>query len=1828
MQKITQIPSSQRSRRIMLILFVALGALLGQALTAVAAPAASQRTAPQTAVLPAATCTQTGPNSRTCDLWATTGSLTLPDGNTVTIYGYADTPTGTAQMPGPLLIVNEGETVTVNLTNTLPEDTALYFAGQAIAPDFVGAAASGGTTSYSFVADAPGTFRYEAGLLPNAQHQVAMGMFGALIVRPNNDFATLTGTNDAADGANYPATVLADAPAHYWRLGESSTAVPALDETGNSDGTYGTGVTLPATGLIANNANTAAGFDGTDVNGYVHTNVTSLNPAAFTVEAWANANSIGNTGRRIVVKDEVGITGAWLLWFNQGKLRFQVRNAANTAWVFAEAPVTPATGSTFHAVGVFDGTDVILYLDGVEVARTPLGSSSANVNALQITIGADSDTDGFKAHLFDGTIDEVAVYETALSATQIQAHTDAATAVLGNTLTDNSAPFTGRDDLLGGTLTNDSDGSSCIIAAVTPTTLTCAAPLSGGTDNSWEVGDGYTAVSTGTFAYPDLTTAYDDEAIVILSEIDPALNNSPNPATFDMRDYKPTYWLINGQAYPDTAPIPTQAGHRLLIRYVNAGLQYHAMSVMGLDQLRLAEDGIPYAYTRRVVGQTLTAGQTMDVLIDIPASTPDGAKLPLYEGNLLLHNNNDTGLGGMMTFITTPPGGPVSDVTGPATTAVSVSPSPTSGTIDVTLTATMSDMGTGDANIVQAEYYINDSTGTAIPMDAVDAAFDSPVEDVTATILASTVIGLGPGDHTLYVRGQDANGNWGPFNLATLRVEVTGSGPTTKGITLVHNPSSGGTNVLLSATADDSATGNNLINAGEYFIGAPGTDGSGTPMTVNIASSIASLDATLTPAILGGLTEGVHTVYVHGQDSLGLWGTMETIDLHIDKTGPNVPTVTISPSPNNGALPINQSLASIRVDATLNDPLVAGVRTHLYRAEFFIDSTGPAGSGIPMYARDGVFDTTNEEAYALISLVNVASLAPGPHTIYVRGRDASGNWGPFGTATLTIEAAVPTVTGTAVSPNPTGGASLVTLTAVANDAGSNITQAEWFVGADPGTGNGTPMSITPNGGSWDLAATIDVTGWAAGTHSLSVRARDAAGSWSTTDSVVLTIDTAAPTFGVTVSPATANQSGAPTATVAYQLTVANTGNTDDTYDVVLTGNGWTTTAAATVGPVTAGGSAQLTVEVAIPGTAVGGDTDIVTVTVTSQGDPGQTAVATLTTTATEDLLYFSTAGIFAVPGIAGPYDDADIYSWNGSTFSRLFDGSAAGLPGNADIDGLHVIDADTVYMSFKANGGVNVPTVGVVDDEDIVLYDAGVWSLYFDGNEVGLGDNNGEDVDAFTIMTDGSILLSTVGNVEPDPNLAAIQQDEDILRCEPTGPAPITGCTWSVFFDGTDVGLTTNGEDVGGIALDNGEIFLTTLGGFSVAGLSGNDEDVFICSTPTLGENAACTTFSMYFDGTTAGMTNQIDAIDLPTVNTTPPALVFGVGVTPTSDAAATNPGATVTYELTVANTGNTADAVDIALSGNAWPSTAATTVGPIPAGGSTQLMVEVTIPGTAVGGDSDTVTVTLTSQGDPGQTAVSTLTTSVTSNQLYFSTASLFAVPGTGGTPDDADIYSWDGAVFARIFDASAAGLPSNADIDGLHMVDNDTFYVSFNRNAGTNVPGVGVVDDEDIVFYDAGVWSLYFDGNEVGLGDSLTEDVDAFEILDNGHILISALGAFNPDPDFPQNQQDEDLIECAPTGAAPITACTWSIYLDGSDIGLGDNGNENVSGVSVANGTLYLSMLGPFNASGISGAGYDIMACTAPTVGPTSACTSASLYFEGFGFGLTDSIDAFDLP
>jgi hypothetical protein len=159
-------------------------------------------------------------NSPTVDLTAKDGYIIIPDGNTIYMWGYGFGIGDAAayQHPGPTLCFTEGDSVSITLHNTLPENVSIMFPGQTdVMADglpvqaqlaqnsFTQFAAISGTVTYSFTASRAGTFIYESGT--NMQKQVQMGLFGAIIVRPAGhpdwvyDWAK-TQFNTTANGSN------------------------------------------------------------------------------------------------------------------------------------------------------------------------------------------------------------------------------------------------------------------------------------------------------------------------------------------------------------------------------------------------------------------------------------------------------------------------------------------------------------------------------------------------------------------------------------------------------------------------------------------------------------------------------------------------------------------------------------------------------------------------------------------------------------------------------------------------------------------------------------------------------------------------------------------------------------------------------------------------------------------------------------------------------------------------------------------------------------------------------------------------------------------------------------------------------------------------------------------------------------------------------------------------------------------------------------------------------------------------------------------------------------------------------------------------------------------------------------------------------------------------------------------------------------------------------------------------------------------------------------------------------------------------------------------
>ena len=439
------------------------------------------------------------------------------------------------------------------------------------------------------------------------------------------------------------------------------------------------------------------------------------------------------------------------------------------------------------------------------------------------------------------------------------------------------------------------------------------------------------------------------------------------------------------------------------------------------------------------------------------------------------------------------------DTMGPSTTGITLSPNPTNGAISASLSATISDVTSGNATVTAAGYFI-DTVGPNGYGTAMTGTFTGPTATVSATV---NIAGLAAGTHVAYVQGRDGIGNWGPIVSGVLNVTAgttptDAQGPLTSGTSATPNPTNGATSVTLAATINDSFTGNSRIAAAEYYVDAAGPNGGGTAMSGTFTSASVSVTAS---ANVTGLALGSHVVYLHGKDAANSWGPIMSVVFNVspapDLTGPVASGLVANPNPTAGA-------STVSLTASISD--VTTGNSNVAAAEYFVDTAGANGTGTAMTS------TFTSPTVSVSATANMAGRTIGTHTIYVHGKDAAGNWGATGTVTLTIspppDAVGPVTSSVGATPNPTNGAAAVTLTANVGDAttgNSNIAAAEYFIDTVGANGAGTAMTGTFTSPTASVTASVNTSGLTIGTHTLYVHGKDAANNWGGTSSVSLSV---------------------------------------------------------------------------------------------------------------------------------------------------------------------------------------------------------------------------------------------------------------------------------------------------------------------------------------------------------------------------------------------------------------------------------------------------------------------------------------------------------------------------------------------------------------------------------------------------------------------------------------------------------------------------------------------------------------------------------------------------
>jgi large repetitive protein len=235
------------------------------------------------------------------------------------------------------------------------------------------------------------------------------------------NLGSATVTISAGSQSQYAQDVVNDGATDYWRLGESSgTAV--YDHAGFNDATAQTGVTRGAPGAISGDTDGASTFDGAS-DGYVVSNSTQDAPPNLSVEAWIKTTT--TQGGKIVGygNSNTGTSNNYdrhIYMDNAGHIIFGVYNNATYTIV---SPKTYNDGNWHQIVGTLDSTKgLTLYIDGKKVGVNQ-GTTVGQPYTGYWRIGGDNLngwTNQPTSAFFNGTIDDVSIYPSALGLADVQ----------------------------------------------------------------------------------------------------------------------------------------------------------------------------------------------------------------------------------------------------------------------------------------------------------------------------------------------------------------------------------------------------------------------------------------------------------------------------------------------------------------------------------------------------------------------------------------------------------------------------------------------------------------------------------------------------------------------------------------------------------------------------------------------------------------------------------------------------------------------------------------------------------------------------------------------------------------------------------------------------------------------------------------------------------------------------------------------------------------------------------------------------------------------------------------------------------------------------------------------------------------------------------------------------------------------------------------------------------------------------------------------------------------------------------------------------------------
>ena len=325
--------------------------------------------------------------------------------------------------------------------------------------------------------------------------------------------------------------------------------------------------------------------------------------------------------------------------------------------------------------------------------------------------------------------------------------------------------------------------------------------------------------------------SYDREVLLFYSEVDPDLNARTGGGKPTI-DYKPEYFLINGEPFDGSPPAiaPSNVGETVLLRFLSASLRTHVPVLQDSHLDLIAEDGNPYPYPRRHYSVLLPAMKTLDALWSpsepraytiwdrslhlTTGGLPNGgmrAELVVASGVGVPVANDDSltvGEGGTQTLLDTSETSVLAnDSGGPPLSAVLVT-APGNGALTLNADGTFSYDHDGSEGSADAFSYVADD-GTSSSNVATVAISVTPANDSPDAVDDGFTVAIGSSGNVLDVLANDTDPDAGDtLTITAVTVPDQGGSVANNGTELVYAPAALYEGLeTFSYTADDSQGG-------------------------------------------------------------------------------------------------------------------------------------------------------------------------------------------------------------------------------------------------------------------------------------------------------------------------------------------------------------------------------------------------------------------------------------------------------------------------------------------------------------------------------------------------------------------------------------------------------------------------------------------------------------------------------------------------------------------------------------------------------------------------------------------------------------------------------------------------------------------------------------------------------------------------------------------------------------------------------------------------------------------------------------------------------------